>query len=342
MSAPWINPALSVVVAVGIGGSCLGLIGLLRKPRARWLPAPLARALALTGAGFCTAAVLLGQPAAVWLPPAFLLALCVPLCGLPAREAGWLRGLALNRRLQAAGLLLLCPLLTWAWVCHLTAQTDLLADTWAGTELPPDDWTYEEVSPAVAHTDTGRPVKVYRRTGTWTPESVAPQQALLLRQWGAEDRVIAIPGRAQWCNCHGWVFTGGRYFLLEEELAEILKDNGYQPVKAPQAGDLVLYRDHTDWPLHSGIVRVVHPDLPVLVESKWGDLGRFLHPVAMQPYRGTRVCYYRSARPSHILRGLEDPTRPSPVALRGRRPGERPGAGSAGGVPAPAKRDDAE
>jgi hypothetical protein len=41
------------------------------------------------------------------------------------------------------------------------------------------------------------------------------------------------------------------------------------------------------------------------VESKWGWLGRYLHPPAAQRY-GTLWTFHRSDRTGHRLRGLED------------------------------------
>ena len=38
----------------------------------------------------------------------------------------------------------------------------------------------------------------------------------------------------------------------------------------------------------------------LMVESKWGLGGRFVHRPEQQPY-GTSYCYYRSARQGHAL-----------------------------------------
>ncbi len=76
-------------------------------------------------------------------------------------------------------------------------------------------------------------------------------------------------------------------------------------MKEPRAGDLIIYYDASDVAVHYGVVRVAHPDMPVLVESKWGDYGVYLHPVTAHPYPGTRPCFYRSPRPSHLLRAVQ-------------------------------------
>jgi hypothetical protein len=80
----------------------------------------------------------------------------------------------------------------------------------------------------------------------------------------------------------------------------ILQDNGYSLVAQPQVGDLAIYRSLADEVTHTGLVRMVGGDGSVLVESKWGPLGIYLHPVAAQPY-GERHTYYRSSREGHLL-----------------------------------------
>ena len=86
---------------------------------------------------------------------------------------------------------------------------------------------------------------------------------------------------------------------------------------APQAGDLVVYRDGGGQVSHTGIVYSAVPGGLVLVESKWGKGGRFIHPVDAQPYPGPWT-YYRADRPGHLLRGLGDePARPTPPTPMG-------------------------
>ncbi len=104
------------------------------------------------------------------------------------------------------------------------------------------------------------------------------------------------------CNCHGWVFTGGRYWLTPTDVAAILAENGYLPVTDPQAGDLVIYRQGTEI-THTAVVRATGPDVPVLVEGKWGWMGVYLHPWDQSCY-GKSVTYYRSPRDGHLLVGL--------------------------------------
>src|SRR5262245_4382874 len=102
-------------------------------------------------------------------------------------------------------------------------------------------------------------------------------------------------------NCHGWIFSGGRFWIEQEDVFTILEDNGYQRVSEPQAGDLVLYRDGQGNIIHTGIVRSSGPT--ILIESKRGAGSRFLHPLD-EDFTPGRVEYYRSTREGHLLRGL--------------------------------------
>jgi hypothetical protein len=102
-------------------------------------------------------------------------------------------------------------------------------------------------------------------------------------------------------NCHGWVFTGGRFYVRPESVPIILEDNGYEFVTQPRSGDAVIYRNVAGRIIHSGIVRVCDDDV-ILVESKWGALGRYLHSPADQVY-ATKWAFYRSPRSGHIVMG---------------------------------------
>lgn len=104
------------------------------------------------------------------------------------------------------------------------------------------------------------------------------------------------------CNCHGWVFTGGRYWLSPTDVERILAENGYGVVTDPRPGDLAIYRLGTEI-AHTAVVRATGPDIPVLVEGKWGWMGVYLHPVEQSPY-GKYVTFYRSLRDGHLLIGL--------------------------------------
>lgn len=131
---------------------------------------------------------------------------------------------------------------------------------------------------------------------------------------GFEGEVIVADGADARSNCHGWVFTGGRYCVPGASVDAILSDNGYAREDVPRPGDLVVYRDDDGEPVHTGVVKAIGEGGFVLVESKWGQLDVFWHTVDTRAY-GTRFDYWRSARDGHLLRLVSGPS----AALRGAR-----------------------
>jgi len=123
-----------------------------------------------------------------------------------------------------------------------------------------------------------------------------------LRDATFRDQLIRRSGPTDHSNCHGWVFTGGKFLLSPDDVEQILKENGYQETQEPRAGDLVVYRQNGAV-THTAIVRYVTEGQPVLVEGKWGAMGVFLHP-ADKSFYGTDFTFHRSARNGHLLVGL--------------------------------------
>jgi hypothetical protein len=75
----------------------------------------------------------------------------------------------------------------------------------------------------------------------------------------------------------------------------LLEDNGYRVVERPRAGDVIVYRDGVDQIVHTGLVLCAFDDGQVLIESKWGIAGRYLH-MAQDQYYSQLFSYYRSDR----------------------------------------------
>ena len=125
------------------------------------------------------------------------------------------------------------------------------------------------------------------------------------------DQIIRRGGPTDHSNCHGWVFTGGKFLLSPDDVASIVNENGYHETHDPQPGDLVVYRQGGQI-AHSAVVRYVSEGQPVLVEGKWGRMGVFLHP-ADKSFYGTDYTFYRSARAGHLLVGVGG-TSPNPSA----------------------------
>jgi hypothetical protein len=127
-----------------------------------------------------------------------------------------------------------------------------------------------------------------------------------------KDHVIRRGGPTDHSNCHGWVFTGGKFILAPDDVEAIIKENGYREIQEPHAGDLVIYRQGGTIS-HSAVVRYVTEGQPVLVEGKWGSLGVFLHP-ADKSFYGTEYAFYRSPRAGHLLVGLGGSPTPTDAA----------------------------
>jgi hypothetical protein len=155
-----------------------------------------------------------------------------------------------------------------------------------------------------APTDKRREVRICLVTSetTASPALLATEQASL-REWGLLGQVLQTAPADHGYDCHGWVFGGGTCLLAAEDVPLILADNGYHQVTDPQPSDFVLYRDDQAKVCHSGVVRLADDSGLILVESKWGWMGRYLHRPEAQPY-GTHWTYYRSARAGHVLHDL--------------------------------------
>ena len=148
-----------------------------------------------------------------------------------------------------------------------------------------------------AVTDAGLDIPLFQFE-MFTPAEEAEQAILAEERY--QHQVIRLAEPSSNCNCHGWVFTGGQFGIRNPDVPAILQDNGYAPVQDIQEGDLAIYTAGREF-THSGIVRVVDPGGRVLIESKWGPFGVFLHAPDMQPFSGTYKIY-RSARKGHVIK----------------------------------------
>jgi len=101
-------------------------------------------------------------------------------------------------------------------------------------------------------------------------------------------------------NCHGWIFTGGKFLMRGIGVERILEENRYAIVSTPAPGDIVIYRSDTGAILHTGLVQGVLNEGTVMIESKWGTDQRFLHRPEDQPY-STSFMYYHSDRKGHLI-----------------------------------------
>lgn len=147
-------------------------------------------------------------------------------------------------------------------------------------------------------TDRGHRVPVYEAEPHSREPDDFPDESL-------ERHAIRQAAPDSTVNGHGWVFTSGNCVILGRDVDTILADNGYEIIEQPQPGDLIVYRDEEGQIVHSGLVRAVLDDGEVLVESKWGAGGRFLHRAPDQGY-SPYFFYYHTTRSTHIIPVVED------------------------------------
>lgn len=165
----------------------------------------------------------------------------------------------------------------------------------------------QEVSEQVAVTDTGRQIPLYR----W---EVADAEFREYRQNAATRLSLiakaAIPRSSSnmHSNCHGWVFSNSQFLLQGRYVEWILRDNGYTRTSSPGPEDLVVYRDEQGAIVHTGVVRGVLDDGTIMIESKFGLDGLYLHEPLAQPY-ATDYVFYHSDRHGHAI-AIEDSTTP--------------------------------
>lgn len=158
----------------------------------------------------------------------------------------------------------------------MSEDTEYLAITDAGTQIP----LFE-----IDLRDSSSQTRMQLANTTKTPEGA---------------KVIPRGDANLNANCHGWVFTGGKYLLRGRSVDQILSDNGYSVQGTPEAGDVIVYRSEQGELLHTGIVSGILLDGTCIIESKWGISGRFLHQAEDQPY-GLNYAFYRSERGGHLV-----------------------------------------
>jgi hypothetical protein len=162
-----------------------------------------------------------------------------------------------------------------------------------------------EVVEQAAVTDTGRRIPLFR----W---EVSDGDFRRFRQH--EGTRLSMFGKAaiprspsdRHSNCHGWVFSNSRFLLQGRDIEWILSDNGYTPTRSPDPEDVVVYRDRDGVIVHTGVVRGVLDDGTIMIESKFGLDGVFLHEPQSQPY-ATDYVFYHTDRPGHAIT-IEDRT----------------------------------
>ncbi len=290
----------AVCVAVGLLGLLLGT-GTRRKTRDR-LEVGLFLLLASLGLG----SWLLGAPALIWLPILGVVGtslLLVSLRHFSLVHLGYLIQGTLARPIALWIGLFLVGIGTLV-AQRLDLESQLVPDfVVESPDGPSADQLLQPVETQWAVTDTGRAVPLFTIPASTAAEiafddnpSMRRQLSLAMIRTGEVDLSY---------NCHGFVFAAGRYWVRGAGVELILQDNGYQPTTAPRPGDVVVYRDEQGVLVHTGLVRTILDADGVLIESKMGSCGRFIHGADRHPYPNTTATYYHTRRGSHVLNGLE-------------------------------------
>jgi hypothetical protein len=290
----------------GMTGICLGVALLLAGRGGRWRN-PLGLLVLLVLSVSAGAAAFFHCPGTIWIPLATLAALWV---------VGWSLRTPYPRHLALG----LCSL-----VAHPPCQALVLVLLGVSAILAQAGWTaFEEQSASQelvelcaaeskpdlveqsvrAFTDDGVRIALFAVADPAAFCHTAESEQIRYRDRSLALRLIRTAEPHPACNCHGWVFTGGRFWVKGESVEQILSGNRYACVSNPRVDDVAIYRDTDGKVLHTARVRAVLAEGQVLLESKWGQMGRFIHAPADQPYSTTWE-YYRTARGSHVLRGLE-------------------------------------
>jgi hypothetical protein len=201
---------------------------------------------------------------------------------------------AIRGRLQARAIV--------CFFCSLVAIAGLLV----GLEPAPSELAERPPRPRLVvdsryafRTDAGTSIQGYRPVEAAAADHV--DELLDSLHHGGVVFQVQAPDPAS--NCFGWVFTGGQVHLTDESVERILHDNRYQPVEHPEPADLIVYRDDSQSITHLGIVKAIGIRDFVLVESKWGFRGVYLHEPRVGEFFGEHHAYYRSHRLGHLLDG---------------------------------------
>jgi hypothetical protein len=152
----------------------------------------------------------------------------------------------------------------------------------------------------LAITDRGRSITLWRPKSAMSDDEIVSREVRSLKLAHASVEITRTAEGSVDSNCHGWVFTGGRAILANNEVDLILADNGYEITEQPRPGDLAIYRNG-ETVSHTAIVRAVEPGRPVVVEGKWSWMGVYRHAVGDSIY-GRQYAYYRSPRADHLLK----------------------------------------
>ncbi len=235
-----------------------------------------------------------------------------------AAATGKCLGVARRPTCQAVTLMVIGAAAMAGTLGHLTRVEEAVVDAdmkWmVESSVHPD---LQVVTSEIATTDLGRTITLRETANHRDPAELEGFERQLFPDMRRAQRIFRVAPPSDVSNCHGWIFTGGEYWVSPEDVETILTDNGYQAVSEPRPGDLVVYRLANSI-AHTAILHSVLPSRPMMVEGKWGWMGVYLHAIDESSY-GKSYTFYRSSRPGHLLAGLDG--RPTVATSR---PGPKP------------------
>jgi hypothetical protein len=193
---------------------------------------------------------------------------------------------------------------------NMNESAQMMADASAAVELGPS------AAPA-ARTDQSRRIPLWVPSAGSLDDLQTFSEADFVRRLRLETHLIQTGPMDGDYNCHGWVFTGGKFWVRGGHVDTILQDNGYRETKRPTIGDLCVYRNQDGEVAHTAVVRGLGADDLILLESKWGKLGRYIHSATTNhAYTSHKPTFYRTGRGTHLLAGIEE-VRPEVFATTG-------------------------
>ncbi len=145
-------------------------------------------------------------------------------------------------------------------------------------------------------TDKDSCVETKKDGYTACPDLTKDSVCKILEAINLKDSVTSTGDPTDTTNCHGWTFTCGKVWINNDQVDDILEDNGYEETTDPKPGDIVVYKKDGKI-THSGHVQS-DGNGGIKIESKWGRGGRYCHsPTAVPSSYGT-PCYYKNDRPA--------------------------------------------
>lgn len=103
-------------------------------------------------------------------------------------------------------------------------------------------------------------------------------------------------------DCHGYTFLDKEKWIDNDQVPNILNDNGYLTTDTPAVGDIVIYIARGQ-AVHSGKITEVKGGVVTKVTSKWGRWGLYSHAPDDVPTRYGKWYPFHTTRPGgHKLR----------------------------------------